>query len=317
MPAREVAGRAALLAGGVAASLLLLEVVLQVGAFFVRATGSELASTWVTGNLRVLCLGDSNTFGLHLRGIRETHSYPAQLESLWNGSGGQPPLEVLNFGIPGMNSSAIRRDLPDLLRRLVPDFVILMVGANDTWTEPAELDPSRDRDDAVLRWLVRNSRVHRLYSLLRRRLDPLEMTVELQHASRTPRRGKGDGPPPEGGERKERRPPTLLANLEAVAHATTEAGARLLLMTYPTDVKVYGFANRSIRRVAIRSDTPLIDLRAAFRPLCPRTACRDLLFRDGHPNARGYALVAETIVAYLRQSGLEAAEKVSGQHAGS
>ena len=59
-------GRVALVAGGFVLGLLLLEAALQVGAFVVHATGRELPAAWVSGRFRVLCIGDSNTYGLWL-----------------------------------------------------------------------------------------------------------------------------------------------------------------------------------------------------------------------------------------------------------
>ena len=44
--------------GIVLLSVLLLELLLQAGALAVRATGRARPAVWLTGNLRVLCLGE-------------------------------------------------------------------------------------------------------------------------------------------------------------------------------------------------------------------------------------------------------------------
>src|SRR5262245_14874294 len=126
--------RLALAPIGLLLALLILEGGLQIGAFFLkRSKRGELPVAWVTGNLRVLCLGDSNTYGLWLE-QREKEAYPQQLEALWNARVAAPKLEVLNLGFPGTNSSRLVRDVPRLLETLHPDVLILMVGVNDFWT---------------------------------------------------------------------------------------------------------------------------------------------------------------------------------------
>ena len=67
-----------------------------------------------------------------------------QLEALWNESVEQPKLEVINLGFPGTNSSRVVRDFDRLLTVFAPDLLILMVGVNDFWTLPLEVeDPQR------------------------------------------------------------------------------------------------------------------------------------------------------------------------------
>ena len=42
-----------------------------------------------------------------------------------------------------------------------------------------------------------------------------------------------------------------------------------------------------------------IDVTAVFAARCPNDECPDLLLPDGHPNAAGYALVADTVQGAL------------------
>ncbi|MBW2388005.1 MAG: hypothetical protein JRG89_06160 [Deltaproteobacteria bacterium] len=81
-------------------SLVLLESLLQVGALLVRTTGRTLSVNAAIGDLRVLCLGDSNTFGIYLP---EEESYPSQLEKRWNEIRSSR-IDVINLGYPGTNS---------------------------------------------------------------------------------------------------------------------------------------------------------------------------------------------------------------------
>lgn len=61
--------------------LLACELLLQLGALVVHGQSRLVPAQWLTGNTRVLALGDSNTYGLYLK---EEESWPAQLQQLWN-----------------------------------------------------------------------------------------------------------------------------------------------------------------------------------------------------------------------------------------
>src|SRR5262245_10283725 len=143
--------------------LLVAEAGLQIAAFFVRrATRAELPAAWLTGNLRVLCLGDSHTYGLW---VERSQAYPPQLEALWNQRGQSPKLQVLNAGVPGTTSSRLLRELPGLLETFDPDTLIILVGGNDFWTLPTPLEDepaARPREG----FLKRHSLLYRLYYLL-------------------------------------------------------------------------------------------------------------------------------------------------------
>ena len=88
----------------------------------------EFAQPKPAGVIRILCLGDSLTFGA---GVRDEDTYPAQLETLLNQ--GNPPHrpEVLNMGVFGYGT---RQEIDVLQTKGVhyqPDLVILGFYAND------------------------------------------------------------------------------------------------------------------------------------------------------------------------------------------
>lgn len=137
----------------------------------------------------ILCLGDSNTFGL---GAKTQDSYPRQLEQLLLSRWPERRIQVINRGIPSFNSSQVLDRLPDFLEQTQPDFVLLMVGANDAWNFSKVDDATRQlikipllthlkiRLDRGLSYL----QVYRLAKLVfvqRMRVQ----TTELQVASRT------------------------------------------------------------------------------------------------------------------------------------
>ncbi len=78
----------------------------------------------------ILCVGDSVTFGT---GAAREDSYPAQLGRLL------PKSRVINAGWPGRNSRVTLERFGDYLNTFSPTHVVLLVGANDAWSEPERL----------------------------------------------------------------------------------------------------------------------------------------------------------------------------------
>ena len=305
----EWLGRLALVPLGLLIAVVALEVLLQLGAQVMHATGSR-PSSWEsreTGSRRILCLGDSNTYGVWLED-RETEAWPPQLEALWTESDPSRPVEVLNAGYPGTNSSRLLRDFSALIEAFEPGRVIVLVGVNDWWTEPV---PLGRREGGPLTFVRRHSRVLRLARLLQPRIDATQLEVipdpgagnwdagggvvrfgehefDVSWAKATSGRG-GDWD-------------ALVRNLREMAGQARDLGVPLALMTYPSSHEAYGRANVAIRAATGESSATLIDQAEVFRPLCPRKECPDWLYKDQHPRARGHHLVAETIVARLQEN---------------
>ncbi len=297
--------RLALVPLGILLGLLMLEGGLQIGAFFMkRSTRGELPVAWVTGNLRVLCLGDSNTYGLWLE---RKQAYPQQLEALWNERVAAPKLEVVNLGFPGTNSSRLVRDLPRLLESFDPDILILLVGVNDFWTLPCPIDDAQQARPQK-GFLARHSLIYRLYYLVRRGqvaekveivMDPNGSLAEgARHKARL-----GDLEFDMGFVKAEKGlwgdSVALKQNLHRLIEAARAAQTPLYLMTYASKKGFYPSASAAITEVAAEAGTPLVDLKSIFEPLCPDQDCPELLFPDGHPNAAGYRIVAESLIARI------------------
>lgn len=76
----------------------------------------------------ILCLGDSNTFGM---GAVPQRSYPARLEVMLQTRWPQRQIRVINAGVPGFNSSNVLHQLLRSLREARPDVILVWVGVND------------------------------------------------------------------------------------------------------------------------------------------------------------------------------------------
>lgn len=303
---RTIITRVALIPVGFIFGLVALELLLQVGALYVAVTEQDLASSWTTRfTRRVLCLGDSNTYGVYLQD--RSRAYPQQLELLWNETI-PTRIEVLNFGYPGVNSSALRNNFSAMLETLVPDVVIVMVGANDHWTMPVPLNQPSGLLQSLARFVKRSSRLVRLAYMLRRSLDTARLEISPPSGNRSGQTGQATFGDLEiqfawqraQGVRVSRE--TLQVNLQALVREAESAGTELVLMTYPSAMWNYGDASTRIRKVAEMTDTRLIDLAHVFAEVCPQEPCPQFLLKDHHPNANGYRLIAETLVRELRET---------------
>jgi GDSL-like Lipase/Acylhydrolase family len=76
----------------------------------------------------ILCVGDSHTYGTKMD---EGADYPAQLQKRFERN--SFPVNVINQGVPGTNTSELRRKLPGLMKKYNPDLVIVLVCVNNDW----------------------------------------------------------------------------------------------------------------------------------------------------------------------------------------
>ena len=252
--------------------LLVAEAGLQIAAFFVqRSTRAELPVAWLTGNVRVLCLGDSHTYGIW---VERSQAYPQQLESVWNERTPSPKLEVLNVGVPGTSSSRLVRELPQMLETFDPDTLIILVGGNDFWTLPVPLDEteaSQPRES----FLKRHSLLYRLYYLFQRGRQAVAPEVVLDPEASLTGTGRykvraGDREFEMGYTAGTSDLRQSVAALRSNLQRIVRAGARRERPALPDDLSdqqnPYLTATMLITEVAQETGTPLIDLTAVFAP---------------------------------------------------
>jgi len=81
----------------------------------------------------ILCLGDSSTFGTGSSG-RDKFSYPSQLQKILHDNNPDINFEVINLGIPGLNSSQLLNRLNKNILKYKANIVIVQIGENDYHT---------------------------------------------------------------------------------------------------------------------------------------------------------------------------------------
>jgi lysophospholipase L1-like esterase len=110
----------------------------------------EIPNYRLDDEYRILCVGDSSTFGLS---VDQAQTYPAQLQSILNArnSGGRK-YQVINGGCAGFTSFQALRFMERWVPRLKPDLVVYSIGFNDS-TLAYKTDKDADYHKDAMAWL--------------------------------------------------------------------------------------------------------------------------------------------------------------------
>jgi len=278
-----------------------------------RAETRELTWNDVKDKYRIVCFGDSITFG---EDLPYAQAYPAVLEDLLRQRHPNLDVVVINSGIRGHTSvQGLRRLERDVLW-YQPHVVLTAFGVNDGNLGYWPLDPVRERHvcgDSSLQgrlfpllrhshlWLTLRGRTRRLLRRLGWRARPVEIQRESEPKPRVSRRG-------------------FEIAQERLASRIRENGhAALFLMTttpvteafhaergpaqHQRQLAIYDAYNRVIRDVAAKHGAYLLDLCAIFANHS-RTELAWAIAEDGvHLTAAGERLVALNVLQALEESG--------------
>jgi lysophospholipase L1-like esterase len=122
---------------------------------------------------RVLCIGDSVTFGFN---ADQGDSYPAQLAGFLRARDSNRDIEVINAGVPGWTWLQGLRFLERRGLALEPDLVVMSHGVNDQFMRALVTDAERlDRaDDPLVKWIAK-ARLHvaetNIYQVIEQQYD--------------------------------------------------------------------------------------------------------------------------------------------------
>ncbi len=241
------------------------------------------------GCLRILCIGDSCTFG---SGAATDQTWPAWLGKRFANDRGDLTVEVLNAGVPGYTSFQGRAYLRANGFSLHPDYVVVALGFNDT--SKSKPGPGRRFESSVAltdsEYAKESSQASRF---------ALPRLAQRWHWKSRPQQ------PDSGSDYRPRVPLTeYRQNLIDIAEETRAAGAQPVFVVWPVvgqaggphlldreqNVRAY---QQCMRTVAVQLQVRLVDL-------VPAVAGQSALFVDGvHLNSAGYRLVAAKVFEAL------------------
>ncbi len=116
--------------------------------------GREISIEKPPGVTRIICLGDSCTFG-------GGQPYPQMLQSMLDRQFGTGKFEVLNAGVIGYTSLHGLEWFQSELERLQPDIVTIYFGWNDMWRDFTAVLVTAPSGDSTPDWLVEKGFVAR------------------------------------------------------------------------------------------------------------------------------------------------------------
>jgi lysophospholipase L1-like esterase len=248
---------------------------------------------------RIVCLGDSFTFGL---GVANDEAYPHRLEERLSLRFPGVDVQVLNAGVPGYGTADELRFFESRIEQLDPDLVIQQflaendfndnrqpalgrVELRDGWLHAEE--PSRPQPQRTIEWVKRHSFLARLVS---NRVGYFAARLGLAAATDGDRFSEADAA----------RAMDLLGQVAARAR-TRGAESVFVFATSQTPVvaeqRMGVAATRVVKAAADAAGAGFLDLAAAFRERGDRYELYYPL--DGHWTAKGHAAAAEAIAGYI------------------
>jgi len=305
--------------GIVLLSLVGLEVALRVGSLLADAFFSRDAARIDASSVTILCVGDSHTYGAPL--ARE-QSYPAQLQRALDEGFSSPRFEVVNLGVPGVNSAFVANRLGRQILELRPHVVVAWVGWNNQWNALETEAWSTRAPWTSARWLF-HFRVFRLasaawYTRAVRSWRPAEFdgNVDGWHYfrlgdERVPippgERGPGWFPAP---PRHEELVAGLAFDLGRMAATAEALSVPILFVNYPFSARhplpqAYAEVYVAVQEAAQRLDLELLDTSLDLeRAQVEGRGIADLMVdaMGPHPKALLYGHVVASLVPRLLES---------------
>lgn len=268
---------------GLLLPLIVAELVLQASSrLYASALLATRQETIDRAARRILCLGDSNTFGVRV----DAHdSYPGQLESMLRAvSPDERGWQVVNRGVPGQNTTQILNSLDEAMEEVDPEWVFVLAGLNNTWNQATKL---ADRD-----W-IDSFRVLRLMRLALNNLRAKDRSSAPEGMAKVERRSATERPDDAALTARTAR------DLTAIVERIRSSGRVAVLMTYAGQHPHSAPLDRAAREVAASTGALLVDHDRAFVGYVARYGYDAILFEDSHPAEAGYRLMARDIVAAL------------------
>ena len=216
---------------------------------------------------RILCIGDSHTFGV---GTSSNYSYPNQLERLLNLNNPQNSFNVVNLGIPGNSTKSQIERLEDFLDKNRTDFVILLTGRNNYYEVKAWDNKSFPRNIAI------KARKMKTYKIMDYALSKV--------FKRSPREDIN------GPVERTKYEDYMRYQLNRAKSLCEKHGSKLILLSY------YNSHDEYIEEFAKDAGMLYLNLCNDFSKSLPEENIDNFISRDSsHMSADGYRLFAELL----------------------
>lgn len=246
------------------------------------------------GMLRIVSLGDSCTFGW---GVERNQSYVKVMEQRLVESVDSAIIECLNAGHTGFTSFQGRILLDRVVRDWSPDIVTLSFGMNDhTIRGSTRSDKVRFEENRAILGRVRfglgSSNLYLLGLRAFQKINPEQKPGRrsIARICRVSVEDFGD-------------------NLRLMAAIAREIGATAVFVSQPHQVwnDVDDRYAEQLNRVARELAVPLVDAAGRFKELqrdygITREAPNRLFIDTIHPTVEGHAIIADLLVAAIRQT---------------
>lgn len=296
-------------------TLLLLEVVFRFAGWAIL---SRMDSGGERGEIKILCLGDSFTYGV---GAKRENSYPMQLQRILEKKDGCSA-KVINRGIPGMNTSLIRENLEENLLKFNPDIVIVMAGVNNSWNQAGVSGITGERNlTDYIKEVIYRLKTYKLARLFiyniqfKRKYSKSTSSLPAQYDFERSFKEKGQAfasrkTVSEGGiettiNYKPGNNPVnsgmfimiLKNDYKEINRIISRHGANLVIMTYPNKgVGHITALNSYLRDISRENENVLIDNENYFlKNISKEDYPKYFQKTGGHPNDAGYGIMAKSV----------------------
>lgn len=251
--------------------------------------GKEFLKNKSSGVFRIICMGDSSTFGSY---IGANNTYPMILQKLLNSrQNSSQHYEVINAGIPGYGTYQGMLYLQKKIISWQPDLVTVYLGHNQDYAINRYFD-----FEPLVKWPVVmqiNNFLDQnyLYNLIKSLLLKIKIYLLIKTRkgfSIIYRKSKYE------------MAKTHLLNMAKIAR---EQGFKIIFLNYLVNAKDFGqgyLINRMIEAVSYEAKVPLVDVTKIFKD----NTGKNLFFDNVHPNIFGHRLIAEAIFKTLLDEGI-------------
>ncbi len=289
--------------------LIIIELVLRATGWFYYIFSTYKPLNKDDKAIRILCLGESTTFGL---GAKREDNYPAQLNGLLEEKYSNEFL-VYNKGIPGTTSSDILLRIERSINETNPSLVILLCGANEDNPQLNYTNSNiilKTRSSFVnnllfdLTNLLYKLKTYRVMLLIAEYIEYYKYNKVLTTSHFIPKERNFK-------EFDVELLPLIMrqynSNIDKITEYVRKRGADIIYSTYLT-----GTLSKEINDAAYRNGAILCD---------QLEICRDagisvtgLISDDGfHPNASGYRVMAENLYKCILKNKLKINSKLSAR----